>query len=80
MAVPSIDWQNRVKVLLRTELVRRGISQRELVERLANIGVKETEKGLSNKLIRGSFSAAFMIACLDAVGCRTLNLNEDETR
>lgn len=78
MAGPTADWQNRAKVLLRTELARRGVSQRELTEKLAAIGVRETEKGLSNKLVRGTFSAAFMIQCLDVIGCRVLRLAEDD--
>jgi hypothetical protein len=78
MASPSLEWQNRVRALLRTELARRDISQRELIEQLAEIGVKETEKGLSNKLVRGTFTAAFMIQCLDAIGCRMLRLKEDD--
>jgi hypothetical protein len=78
MARPTQEWQNRTRGLLRAELARRNVSNRELVERLAEIGVKESEKNVSNKLVRGTFTAAFMIQCLDAIGCRVLRLKEDD--
>ena len=78
MSRPSQEWQNRVRGLLRAELARRDVSNRELVERLAQIGVRESETNISNKLGRGTFTAAFMIQCLDAIGCRILRLKEDE--
>jgi hypothetical protein len=72
------EWQNRTRGLLRSEMARRNISNRQLVELLAEIGIKESEKGLSNKLIRGTFSAIFLLQCLDVIGCRVLRLKEDE--
>jgi hypothetical protein len=78
MASPSQQWQNRVRGLLRAELARRNISYKELIERLDAIGVQESENNISNKLVRGTFTAAFMIQCLDAIGCRVLRLKEDE--
>ena len=78
MARPGQEWQNRVRGLLRAELARRDISYRELVARLAAIGVKESESNIANKLSRGTFTAAFLIQCLDAIGCRTLRLDTDD--
>jgi hypothetical protein len=34
----------------------------------------QTEPNLRNKLSRGKFTAAFMLACLNAIGARNLNL------
>ena len=78
MARPSQEWQNRVRGLLRAELARRDVSHRKLVERLAAIGVKESETNVSNKLSRGTFTAIFMIQCLDAIGCRSLRLDQED--
>lgn len=78
MARPGQEWQNRAKGLLRAELAKRNIDYGELVERLAAIGVKESTTNISNKLNRGTFTAAFMIQCLDAIGCRVLRLKDDE--
>jgi hypothetical protein len=78
MVRPSEEWQSRVSGLLRAELARRNLSYKELVERLAQIGVKESESNIANKLARGTFTAAFFIQCLDAMGCRVLRLKEDD--
>jgi Domain of unknown function (DUF6471) len=50
----------------------------QLVGLLADIGVKESEQNISNKLARGSFNAVFMVQVLDAIDCRVLRLKEDE--
>lgn len=78
MARPPEQWQQRVRGLLKAELARRAISYRELVDRLAAIGVKESEQNIANKLSRGTFTAAFFVQCLDAIGCRTLRLDADD--
>jgi hypothetical protein len=78
MNPPDQKWQNRVKGILKAELARRHISYRDLAEKLATIGVTDNERNIANKLSRGTFTAAFFVQCLDAIGCRTLRLNEDE--
>jgi hypothetical protein len=52
----------------------RNTTYSQLVEKLNDIGVSETEPNLRNKLSRGKFTAAFMLACLNAIGARNLNL------
>jgi hypothetical protein len=76
MARPPEEWQNRVRGLLKAELARRDVSYRELVERLAAMGIKESEQNIANKLSRGTFTAVFLVQCLDAIGCRNLRLRE----
>jgi hypothetical protein len=71
------DWQARVKGLLKAELKKRDISYQELGEKLTAVGVPDTERNITNKLSRGSFSAVFFIQCLDAIGCATLRLGDD---
>lgn len=75
---PSQEWQDRARGLLRAELGRRNLSQRELVERLVQMGIPETEKTVSNKMLRGAFSVVFLLQCCDAIGCKVLRLREDE--
>jgi len=77
MARAGKDWQAKVKRILKAELTRRGISYRELAERLQAIGVKDNERNISNKISRGSFTAAFLIQVMDAIGCGTLHLDHD---
>src|SRR5438067_3688499 len=78
MNPPDQKWQNRVKGILKAELARRHISYRDLAEKLATIGVTDNERNIANKLSRGTFTAAFFVQCLDAIGCRTLRLDRDD--
>lgn len=64
------DWNEKVKRLLKSELIRRGITTEDLVRLLYNIGVKETKASIDSKISRGTFSAAFLIQCLNAMGCK----------
>ncbi len=71
------DWQAKVKGLLKAELKRRELSYADLAEKLGAIGIKDEERNISNKIGRGSFTAVFFFQCLEAIGCRTIHL-EDE--
>ena len=68
------EWQDRVKGLLKSELKKRNLSYRDLSEKLSAIGVHDSERNISNKLSRGSFTAVFLIQCLDDIECKTLYL------
>ena len=78
MEALAIDWNEKAKRLLKSELVRRGISTEHLVSLLKNIGVDETKASIDSKISRGTFSAAFLIQCLNAMGIRNF-LTEIET-
>ena len=69
------DWEAHAANLLKAELKRRGVTYAGLVERLNAIGVPEKEVNVRNKLSRGKFSAAYLIQCLEAIGCRELRLD-----
>ena len=69
------DWEAKVQGLLKAELKRRGVTYAQLVEKLSDIGVTETEPNIRNKLARGKFTAVFLVQCLDAIGCQTLRLD-----
>ncbi len=68
------DFEAKVANMLKAELKRKGVTYSQLVEKLAEIGVDEKEVNVRNKLARGKFSAAFMVACLTAIGASTLRL------
>lgn len=70
-------YEAKAKNLLKGELKRRGVTYAQLAEKLAAIGVKETDRNLSNKISRGGFTAAFLIQCLEVIGCKTLHLDSD---
>lgn len=69
-------FESRVKNLLKGELKRRGITYAQLAAKLADIGVKESERNLNNKISRGGFTAAFLVQCLVAIGAQTLRLED----
>lgn len=64
-----MNWNAEAKNVLKSELVRRGISHEMLVMLLKDIGIKETKNSIDSKMSRGSFSAAFLLQCLNAIGC-----------
>ena len=67
-------WEVKAANLLKAELKRKGVTYAQLVERLADIGISEKEVNVANKLSRGKFSAAFMLACLKAIETEHLHL------
>lgn len=69
-------WEDQAKGLLKAELKRRNVSYAQLVEKLAEIGVSESEPNVRNKLSRGKFTAVFFLQCLSAIGTKTLDVSE----
>jgi hypothetical protein len=76
MAAKAKDWQAVVKGLLKAELKRRNLSYADLAEKLASIGIKDNERNISSKIDRGTFTAVFLFQCLEAIGCRTIHLDD----
>lgn len=70
------EYEEKAKNLLKGELKRRGVTYAQLVEKLGVLGLQETERNLANKISRGGFTGAFLIQCLDAIGCRSLQLSD----
>ena len=67
-------WTLKARRLLKGELKKREVNYHQLVERLAAIGVQETHASVANKISRGAFTAAFLLQCMEAIGCERLNL------
>lgn len=70
------DWTLYVKGLLRAEMARRHLAYEDLVKLLAEAGVKESAANLRNKISRGSFTAAFFVQCLRAMGATSIRLDD----
>jgi len=70
----NVEWEQRVKGLLKAELKRRNVGYRELAEKLTAMGTPETERNIANKISRGGFTAAFFVQCLEAIGAQEINL------
>jgi 3-mercaptopyruvate sulfurtransferase SseA len=58
-------------------LKRRNLSYKDLAERLREIGVKETEKNVVNKIARGGFTSVFFLQCMEAIGVQNVHLKGD---
>ena len=70
------EWEDRVKAILKSELKRKGVTYAQLVEKLAAIGVVDSEPNVRNKLARGKFTAVFLVQCLEAIGSSSLRLSD----
>lgn len=71
------EWEDKVKRLLKAELARKGMTYADLVGKLADIGVMDSEPNIRNKISRGKFTAVFLIQCLEAIGALSLRLSSD---
>jgi hypothetical protein len=74
------NWNDRVKRLLKSELIRRGISNSDLVDKLAEIGVEETKASIDSKISRGTFSASFFLQSLSVIGCNKIEIEDYQTQ
>jgi uncharacterized protein YmfQ (DUF2313 family) len=43
---------------------------------LGKIGVEDRERNITNKANRGTFTAAFLVQCLEAIGYQILSIKE----
>jgi hypothetical protein len=67
-------YEARAKNILKSELKRRGMTYAQLAEKLKALGLVDNERNLANKISRGSFTAAFFMMCMDAIGVHQLSL------
>ena len=74
------NWNNKVKRLLKSELVRRGISNSDLAIILKQIGIEETKSSIDSKISRGTFSASFFLQCLTVIGCEKIEIETYENQ
>ena len=70
------QWAERTKRFLKAELKRAGVTYDDLAERLSKVGLSETKASIANKISRGTFSAAFLLASLKAIGCQNVRVED----
>ncbi len=68
------QYQDLAKNILKAEIKRHGLTYRDVAEKLTKAGIPENERNLTNKISRGGFSAVFFLECLDAAGCKNIEL------
>lgn len=70
------EWNNKVKRLLKSELVKRGLSTEDLTNLLNENGCTETKSSVDSKISRGTFSASFFMQSLYVIGCTKIEIEE----
>lgn len=68
------DWRIQAANFLKAELASNGIDYVQLTEQLNSIGVDETYQAVAAKINRGTFSFAFFMQCMKAIGKTTINI------
>ena len=76
MAESEDDWAERAKRFVKAELKRADVTYEELAARLSKAGFSETKASIANKISRGTFSGAFLLAALKAVGCEKIRIED----
>lgn len=66
---------NIAKRILKMEMLRRNISTEKLQQLLSERGHSYSLSSINSKISRGTFSASFMIECLEAMKCGKIELN-----
>jgi hypothetical protein len=70
-----MDWNDIASIKLREHLVRKKVSYKMLSALLEDIGINETERAIQGKLARGTFSFAFFLQCMKALGVTRVDLD-----
>jgi hypothetical protein len=76
LATTEEEWQARATAFLKAKMKETGVTYTELVKRLAPHGFVETEASITMKLKRGSFAAAWLLACLAALEMDGIRLED----
>ena len=71
----TVEYEAKAKNLLKGALKSKGVTYAQPAERLSLMGIRETERNLTNKISRGGFTAAFLIQCLTAIGSSSIPLD-----
>lgn len=62
------------KNIIKSELKRKGLKVKDLVEMLKPYGENLSELSFNNKMSRGNFSAVFFLKCIKALKTKKIEL------
>lgn len=71
----SNEWNEQAKRIIKTQLARKNIKYHDLARRLNAIGVEENQNSIATKISRGTFSFAFFLQCMAALGITKFDLD-----
>lgn len=63
----NVEYEEKVKALVRYAMAQKGVDIEELAKRLTKMGVEISPGGLANKISRGGFGGAFLLQCMEAL-------------
>ena len=64
------------KNIVKSELKRKGLKVKDLVQRLEAYDEVMSVQAFNNKMTRNSFSAIFFLKCLDALNVSTIRIKD----
>ena len=70
------DWKETAKNLLRAEIKRRGLTVKDVCDRLTEHGEGMSPGSFNNKISRGGFSAAWMLQVFGVLGSKVIRISE----
>ncbi len=68
------EWNFKASTILRVEMLRRDITAENLSKKLREFDADLEPHALNNKIRRGTFTLAFFLQCMVAMGVRDLDL------
>ncbi|WP_281277222.1 DUF6471 domain-containing protein [Pseudorhodoferax soli] len=66
--VVPFSWPDAASRLLRSEMALAGVTSAVLARRISELGSRESEASVKNKIHRGTFSLAFFLQAMAALG------------
>ncbi|MBU9385837.1 DUF6471 domain-containing protein [Burkholderia gladioli] len=74
---PYEQWEEEAKGLIEEGMDRCAIGYKQLSRMLEELGIEESPDQINRKVNRKRFSAAFLLACLRAMGVETISLKKE---
>ena len=71
-----MDYKDRAKSMIKSDLAKKNIDYIELSKRLKEIGIEESQTNLANKINRGTFSFIFALQVFEVLDLKTLRLGD----
>ena len=70
------EWERRATAHLREKMKEAEVTYADMVKRLKKFGFQETEASITMKLKRGTFAAAWLLACIAALELEGVRLED----
>jgi len=71
-----MDINNLPKNIIKSELKRKGLKVKDLIEKLKDFDENLSELSFNNKMSRGGFSAVFFLKCMEALEVKNIRLED----